>query len=419
MPPNSPQKCSRLQWTILLIAWMGWVFDIMDTALFNFAKVPMMTEMLGTQRYKLEGPRIEGQIQTWFLIGWAIGGLVFGILADRWGRTRTLIVTILMYCCLTGLTALCQTPEQVMVTRFLTALGIGGEWAAGAALVAESLPNDFRARASSLLQTAAAFGPIFAALANFGLAQSSWRALFLVGIAPAFLCVLIRAKVPEPTRPAKEVAVGTPLSMLSELFGNPVLRRNAIVAMAIGVVGVTGAGVVPFWIPNLVKEASLGLTEVAIRTRTSNATMAIHVGTLLGVLCFPPLAERIGRKRAFAIFFVLSPIATVLALYGGSTYLRLLLFLPVATFFSIGVSAGFVLYFPELFPTRLRATGSGLGYNVGRIFSAPIPWLTGIVIGALNGSVAAGVLIAGCIYLLGLLALPFAPETRGKPLPTD
>jgi MFS family permease len=408
---------TRLQWTILLVAWLGWVFDVMDTALFNFAKVPMMTEMLGPERYKLEGPRIEGQVQTWFLIGWAIGGLVFGMMADRWGRTRTLIVTILTYCCLTGLTALCRTPEQVMVARFLTALGIGGEWAAGAALIAESMPDSMRAKASSLLQTAAAIGPVLAALANFGLAHASWRMLFLVGIAPAFLCFVIRSKVPEPERKSGQTPTGNAISMLRELFGDPKLRRNTIVAMAIGVVGVTGAGIVPFWIPNLVKEASAGLGEVAIRTRTSDATMAIHVGTLLGVFCFPALAERIGRKRSFAIFFVLSPAATALALAGGADYTRLLLLLPISTFFSIGVSAGFVLYFPELFPSRLRATGCGLGYNVGRIFSAPIPWLTGILIGALNGSATAGVLIAACIYLIGLLTLPFAPETKGQGVP--
>jgi len=471
------RRLNRFQWTILVVAWLGWVFDIMDTALFNFAKVPMMTEMLGPTGYKIQGPRIEGLIQSWFLIGWAIGGLIFGILADRWGRTRTLIVTILMYCTLTGLTALCRSPEQVMVARFLTALGIGGEWAAGAALVAESFPDDLRGVAASLLQCAAAFGPVFAALANLALAHSSWRALFVVGVLPAFVCVLIRMRVPEPARkaqasgtlgfsgvdnavptirmeeglasrlPAKlrfrhflcapwrpwlifarentrsrkgaKVANRAQLGagFLSELFANPKWRRNTIVAMVIGVVGVTGAGIAPFWIPNLVKEASVGLSEAVVRTRTSNATMVIHIGTLFGVFAFPLLADRIGRKKAFAFFFVGSPIATALALYGGADYNRLLLLMPLATFFAIGVSAGFVLYFPELFPTHLRATGSGLAYNVGRIFSTPIPWLTGIVMGALNGNVVSGVLIASCIYLFGLLAIPFAPETKGQPLP--
>jgi len=187
--------------------------------------------------------------------------------------------------------------------------------------------------------------------------------------------------------------------------------------MVLGIVGVTGAGVAPFWIPNLVKEVSVGLPEALVRIRTSNATMVLHIGTLLGVFAFPLLAAKIGRKPAFAIFFVGSPLMTTLALYGGADYLRLLLLMPLATFFSIGVSAGFVLYFPELFPSRLRATGSGLAYNVGRIFSAPIPWLTGMLMGVLNGSVVTGVLIASAIYLFGLVVIPWAPETRGRPLP--
>ena len=411
------RRLNKTQWLILFVAWLGWVFDVMDTALFNFAKVPMMTEMLGKAHYKLEGPRIEGQIQTWFLIGWAIGGLVFGILADRWGRTRTLIVTILMYCSLTGLTAFCRTPDQVILARFLTALGIGGEWAAGAALVAETFPNELRGIAAAMLQSAAAFGPIFAAIANLTLASTSWRALFVVGVLPALVCVLIRWHVPEPDRQVPAVKASGPLDSLRDLFGNPRWRRNAIVAMVIGVVGVTGAGIAPFWIPNLVKEASVGMSDVIIRTRTSQATMVIHIGTLLGVFAFPLLANRIGRRKAFGIFFICSPLMTALALFGGANYYRMLILMPLTTFFAIGVSAGFVLYFPELFPTRLRATGAGLAYNVGRIFSAPIPWLTGILMGALNGSVASGVLIASGIYVFGLIAIPFAPETRNQPLP--
>ena len=207
--------------------------------------------------------------------------------------------------------------------------------------------------------------------------------------------------------------------MLAELFQDRVLRRNTLVAMALGVVGVTGAGVIPFWIPNLVRQGSAGMSLTQISTRTSVATMVIHIGTLLGVFVFPWLAQRIGRKLSFGVFFVMSPLTVLLALYGGAEYSRLLLLLPVSTFFSIGVSAGFVLYFPELFPTHLRATGSGLAYNVGRVISAPIPWLTGIIIAAFGGSVVAGVLIAVSIYILGLIALPFAPETQGKPLPND
>jgi len=410
---------SKVQRIVLIVAWLGWVFDVMDTALFNFAKVPMIREMVGAVQYKAIGPQIEGKIQTWFLIGWALGGLIFGLLADRWGRTRTLIVTILMYCLLTGATALCRTPEQVMVARFFTALGIGGEWAAGAALIAESLPDELRALAASFLQSAAAVGPVLASLANLGLAGSSWRSLFLIGIAPAFLCVLIRTHVPEPPAAARSKPIDSPLGMLAELFQDPVLRRNTSVAMVLGIVGVTGAGIIPFWIPNLVRQGSIGMTDAAISTRVSVATMVIHIGTLLGVFAFPWLAQRIGRKRSFAVFFVMSPLTALFALIGGAEYSRLLLLLPISTFFSIGVSAGFVLYFPELFPTHLRATGSGLAYNVGRVVSAPIPWVTGMVIAAFGGSVVAGVMIAVSIYLVGLVAVPLAPETNGQPLPSD
>ncbi|MFZ4508495.1 MAG: MFS transporter [Fimbriimonas sp.] len=404
---------TRRQWIILGVAWFGWVFDIMDTALFNFAKVPMLTEMLGAEQYKLRGPALEGEIQTIFLIGWSIGGLGFGILADQWGRSRTLIVTILVYSLLTGLTSFCQTPEQVMVLRFLTALGIGGEWAAGAALVAETFPDKARAPAAGLLQSAAAFGPALGAVANLALAGQSWRWLFVVGVLPALVCVAIRALVKEPEVPRTRTS---PLAPLRELFADPKLRRNVLIAMVLGVVGVTGAGIAPFWLPNLVKEASTGLDPAEVARRLSYATFIFHGGTLTGVLLFPLLCEKLGRRGAFGLFFLLSPLALLVALYGGVTYERVLWLMPLNAFFAIGLSAGFALYFPELFPGRLRATGTGLAYNVGRIFSAPVPWVTGILITQMNGSVAVGVLMAASIYLIGLLAVPFAPETKGQAL---
>ena len=407
---------SRIQWFVLVAAWLGWVFDIMDASLFSFAKVPMLTSMLGGEAaYKLQGAAIEGRIQMFFLFGWAFGGFCFGILADRWGRTRTLMLTILLYCGFTGLTALCRTPDQVLIVRFLTALGIGGEWAAGAALVAESLPDRARAGASSVLQSAAAFGPIFGALINLGNVQfgNDWRVLFLVGIAPALICVFVRKFVPEPETTKSHFDQNP----LVDLWRNPSVRRNLLIACAIGIVGVTGAGTVPFWLPNLVKAASVGLDAASIQQRTSYATFCLHGGTLLGVFLAPTIAQNIGRRSMFAWFFAMSPISVGLMIWGGVDYLRLLLLLPLGSFFTIGVSAGFVLYFPELFPSAVRATGAGMAYNVGRIVSAPVPWITGAIIASLGNSVGTGVLIASGIYVLGLLVLPFAPETSGQPLP--
>ena len=408
---------TRYQWLVLIVAWLGWVFDIMDTALFNIAKRPMLVDMLGSEEaYKLHGPVIEGQIQMVFLIGWSIGGLVFGVLADRWGRTRTLIITILMYCALTGLTALCQTPEQVAVARFLTALGIGGEWAAGVALVAEALPDRARAPAAAFIQSAAAVGPALAATIGIALAAAPWQWLFLVGVIPAALTVVIRRHVKEPERWERSTSKA-PAQPLKELFGTGVWRRHAVVAAVIGVVGIAGAGNVSFWLPNLVASVSEGAASELIQQRTGYAMYVLQIGTLLGVMVVPWLCERWGRKRTLAVCFVAAPISVAVASLGATTYASLLWLAPLMSFFSIGLSAAFVLYFPELFPTRIRATGSGFAYNTGRIASAPVPYLTGLLIGGAKGGVGEGMARAGLVYLLGLIALLFAPETKGKPLP--
>jgi len=428
------------QWLILLIAWLGWVFDVADTALFNFAKVPMLREMLGAD-YARIGTHIDGLIQSVFLVGWAVGGLVFGVLADRWGRAKTLVVTILLYCLFTGLTALCRNPWEVGMARFLTALGIGGEWAAGASLVAEALPDRARAGAASFIQSAAAFGPVLAALANLALKGQDWRWLFLTGIVPAILCLLIRMRVSEPIRSSTGVppvngdlsgsdsSAGTPmlrkvasswLSPIRNLFANSRWRRNVIVAIVIGVVGIAGAGTATYWAPNLVNAVSMGMPKAVIDTRVSYVTMLSHAGTLAGVFVVPWLCQIWGRKWTIFAFFLAAPAALLVGLSNPS-YANLLIFMPMVNFFAIGVSAAFVLYFPELFPTRMRATGAGLAYNAGRLFSVPIPLITGALVdrfgGPLHGGVATAVVLTGSLYLLGIVAVPFAPETKGKPLP--
>lgn len=412
--PSIPQL-TRTQWFVLAAAWLGWVFDIMDTSLFAFAKTPMLTQMLGGEAaYKLHGTAIEGRIQSFFMVGWAIGGFVFGVLADKWGRKPTLLATIGIYCTLTGLTALCRTPDQVLVMRFLTALGIGGEWAAGAALVAESMPDAFRARAATLIQSASAFGPVFGASINLANAHwhNDWRVLFLAGIAPGVVCIFIRRYVPEPvhTTSARQ------RFDLGEFWRDYALRRNLIVACVIGVVGITGAGTVPFWLQNLVKTASPGMSMTVVSERLSYTQYSLHVGTLLGVICAPLIAERFGRRRAIIAYFLAAPASVALMVYGGTSYERLLTLSPVSSFFTIGVSAIFVLYFPELFPSRLRATGAGMAYNSGRILSSPIPALTGHIMETTH-SIEAGILAASSVYILGLVAAPFARETKGDPLP--
>jgi MFS family permease len=405
---------TRYQWLVLMVAWLGWVFDIADQAIFNLVKTPMLKEMIGEAAYKQSGAGLEARIQTVFLVGWSIGGLVFGLTADRWGRTRTLTITILLYCFCTGLTALCHTPDQVAFTRFLAALGIGGEWAAGAALIAEVLPDAARAAGAALLQTAAAFGPAAAALANLFLAHAPWQWLFLVGVVPALLTVIIRLKVKEPERAEKaEARQASLFAPLKELFATPEWRKRVLAATVIGVVGIIGAGTLSFWLPNLVTAVSNHENEQA---RKSFVTFIQQGGTLLGVLAAPFIAEKLGRKLALGLFFILCPLSVGALTLASGTYQGLLVLAPVASFFAIGLSGIYPLYFPELFPTRIRGTGAGFAYNTGRILSAPFPLLTAMLMTQTH-SPALGVLLSSAVYACGLLALPFAPETRGRPLP--
>lgn len=411
-----------MNWTaaqkrILLVAWLGWVFDIMDTAIFNFAKAPMLTQMLGgTEQYVKLGPAIEGRIQSIFLLGWAIGGLIFGIMADRWGRMRTLTLTVLIYSVFTGLTALCKTPDQVAALRFLTGMGIGGEWAAGAALIAEAFRFAKRGPASAILQSAAAFGPALAALASYALKNDPWQWMFIVGVFPALVTVGLRylARDAEGPTAAPAQDAGSPIALLKDVR----YRKNVIVATIVGAVGIIGAMTATFWMPNLVMAALKGSDPAIIQSKTAVLTWISHIGTLLGVILVPNLAEKVGRRPVIAAFFICAPLVVILGIGPTPTYERLLAMSPVLNFFAIGVSAAFVLAFPEMFPQRFRALGSGIAYNTGRLLAIPMPMVTGYI--ATSGSpITTAVAISGGIYVIGLIALCFWPETMGKGLPED
>lgn len=417
------KSLTRYQWTVLIIAWLGWVFDVFDTSLFFLAKQSIVKEFVGINAYDPggPGPRYEAWVLAAFTLGWAVGGFVFGILADRWGRVKTMILTILLYCGFTLATLWCRNLVDVAVVRFLTALGIGGEWAAGTALVAEVVPNRVRSAAASILQTAAALGPILAALANWGLASINWRWLFVVGVIPAVLTIWIRMSVKEPERWTKAVeAKRSTFDVLRDFFREPQWLRFLGLAFVIAIVGIMGAGNISFWLPNLVKEVSQGYSDTDVRTRQSFAQMIMHIGTIAGVIVFPILCDRFGRRISFAVFFSICPFVvgglTFLLFKGFIGFAGMLVLAPLMAFFALGLTAGYPLYLPELFPTRLRATGIGLAYNTGRLLQIPWPIITAAII-AHFGAVAVGVALTALVYFVGAFAMVFAPETKGKPLP--
>jgi MFS family permease len=411
---------------VLFVAWLGWVFDAMDATIYALVLHPALHELLHAQT----GGAVSQEAIGWyggiifsiFLVGWAVGGVLFGVLADRFGRTKTLIFTILIYALFTGLAALSADWWHLAIYRFLTALGIGGEWAAGAALVAEVWPEEKRAKAAGILQSAWAAGFLIAAAVNILLCHAGWRPLFLVGIAPAIVALLVRLWVKEPELWVKaheqERQSGAACSRkLAELF-SPGLLRPTLVGSGLAFVAVFGLWGATNWTPTLVRSLpDFAASDAATTTKcVSWATMLLNAGALVGYLSFGPLADRWGRRAAFALMCLGSLVMLPLTFLTPRSYAHVLLLLPLLGFFNNGIFSGFPIYLPELYPTRLRATGAGFCFNVGRVLASAGPFLTGLLVAALGGFGRAASTIA-LIYLAGLLILPFAPETRGKPLP--
>ena len=413
------------QWLVLFVAWLGWVFDSMDATIYAIVLHPALDELLRTSAGGATPETIGwygGLIFSIFLIGWAIGGVLFGVVADRFGRTKTLIVTILIYAVFTGLAALSQTWWHLALYRFLTALGIGGEWAAGAALVAEVWPEDKRAKAAGLLQSAWAAGFFLAALFNLLLGGYGWRALFVVGIMPAVAALLVRLWVKEPerwmqARQQEQQDSVAPFAKLAELFRAPLLRPT-LAGSTLAFVAVFGLWGSTNWTPTLIGTLPdlQGLSRQELSARVSYAIMALNAGALFGYLSFGPLADRFGRRPVFALMCAGSLVMLPITFLTPREYLHVLWLLPVLGFFNNGIFSGFPIYLPELYPTRLRATGAGFCFNAGRVFASVGPFLTGWLT-ATMGSVGHAVSVVGLIYVIGLVALPFAPETRGRPLP--
>jgi MFS family permease len=398
----------------------------MDSTIYALVLHPALHDLLHHQT----GGAVSSEAIGWyggiifsiFLIGWAVGGVLFGVAADRFGRTKTLVFTILIYAVFTGLAALSADWWHLALYRFLTALGIGGEWAAGAALVAEVWPEEKRAKAAGILQSAWAAGFLIAAVVNLLMRESGWRPMFVVGVAPALVALVVRLWVKEPERWLKarelERKPGAASQLkLAELF-QPALLRSTLVGSGLAFVAVFGLWGATNWTPTLVRSLpQLQATDAAtLAGYVSYATIMLNAGALVGYLSFGPLADRFGRRAVFALMCVGSLVMLPVTFLTPRSFANVLLLLPLLGFFNNGIFSGFPIYLPELYPTRLRATGAGFCFNVGRVLASAGPFLTGFLVTALGGFGRAASVIA-LIYLVGLLILPFAPETKGQPLP--
>jgi MFS family permease len=425
---------SRYQWLVLFAAWLGWGFDVFDGLLFNFVApvcIPRLLNLSPTDpAAKQQIFYYTASLTSLLLLGWAIGGIVFGKLADRLGRTRTLLLTMVTYSVATAACAFAPNIAVLAIFRFVASLGIGGEWAAGAALVAESLPKEKRVLGGALLYTSAPMGLFLARFVNDLFTREldviasnpdyAWRAVFLTGLVPAAVALAIRMKVKEPEGWTPEVQ-----PRIAELFA-PDLRRRTLGGLAMAVVALVTwwscSAFIPVVASSLMTEVSPNATGKAaafLKTELINTgTDAFNLGGLVGTLLTIPIALHIGRRAMFFIYFGLS----ALAVYGTfglehAPYTRLYLMFTVGvTVF--GVFGAFSFYLPELFPTRLRGTGAGFCYNAGRIITAAFPFAVGWSIrsGINPLQVLSYVAIAPAIGVVLILA-GLAVETREKPQP--
>jgi MFS family permease len=422
------------QWTVLFAAWLGWGFDVFDGLLFNYVApncVPTLLHLtIGSPEAKKATLQWGGILTSVLLIGWAVGGIIFGKVADRIGRTRTLLLTMTLYAVGTAACAVAPNIWVLMLFRIVSSLGIGGEWAAGASMVAEIVPEKRRVEAGALLYTSAPFGLFLATFVNFQVAgvlmhgdpARSWRYVFLSGLIPAAAAFLVRLFIHEPER-WKEAASRSEPPRVSELF-SPQYRPLTISGFCMAV-----TALVMWWscnaflptIATMLAQTSAGANlltapQELIERFKVIATNSFNFGGLLGTLLTAPVSKHFGRKWMFTIYFLLSAVS-LMAAFGLDMppEQRLYMYFPIGlTVF--GVFGSFTYYLPELFPTRLRGTGAGFCYNVGRIVAAAGPFLVGQIAAMGPTRTMQALFCIGFVPLLGLLTMPWVIETRGRAL---
>ena len=515
---------TRYQWIVLLIASLGWVFDVFEGQVFVASMNEAMPSLLPKGTTDGDKAFYNDVALGAFLLGGALGGVLFGMLSDRIGRTRTMIYTIIMYSAFTCVSAFAQTWWQLAAMRFLVAMGVGGEWAVASAMVAEVFPKRARAWSLGIFHASSVFGTYLAVAVGAFVVQNDdlvvggrdigWRVGFALGAVPALLTIWIRLSLREPdnwqaARTAAAEDVTKKLGSIAELFRGSLLRHTLVG------VGLAAVGLATFWgahiygkdlvrankeqfylseaVPAAREPARLdallaGVKEEALKTVpppdaavldrelaslrsafTAEGTLAgtrsqllpeaadpqaaatklrrslltefraqllkpnretikrwemigmflVTTGGGLGLVCFGPICERIGRRGAF-LFFHLGGLASGVALF---TWLAtaelgvLLAVLPVFGFLTLGMHAGYAIYFPELFPTRLRGTGAGFCFNFGRIIAAPVLFIRGWMQCDWGFTLEGAATVLSTLFLLGAVLLLFAPETRGEELP--
>jgi MFS family permease len=429
-------------WFVFVVASLSWFFDCLDSQFFNLARDAASDALLGDKSLATVYAPYTTSV---FLLGWAVGGLFLGSLGDRMGRAKVLTVSVFAYSAFTGLGAFSTTFVQFCVYRFLTGCGVGGVFGLAVALVADTLPDRARAPALGLLQSLSTWGNCLAGLIGmavgalggrqllpFGL--KPWQTLFLVGALPALLCVVIMRRLPEPEKWRQARALGLSAGVRAgsyrALLSEAPWSRHAwfgLLACSAGIIGYWGIG---NFHPRIVGSivdlhlGSAGLSADALASEQafwrSAGLLLQNIGGFFGMVTCAWVAQAWGRRPALLGSLVLSFCTTLLVFRGLRDFPQIYWMLPLMGFGQMAVYAVYAIYLPELFPTRLRSTGTSFCYNGGRIIAATAPFTISRITAHLGGNVEAfrsAGQWASLLLLAGLVALPFLPETRALPLP--
>jgi MFS family permease len=441
---------TRYMWLVLLIGSLGWVFDIFEGQIFVASMKEAMPALLpeGTQVGTVDF--YNNIALAAYLVGGALGGVLFGMLSDRIGRTTTMILTILMYSLFTCVTAFSQNWWQMVILRFLVAMGTGGEWAVASAMIAEVFPKRARAWSLGIFHASSVLGTYLAVLAgafivgNPALGENSWRWGFVIGAFPAVLTLWIRWKLREPeqwveARQQSQADSTKRTGRILDLFSRALLK-NTLVGLTLATIGLATFWGVHIYGRGLLRqiveqsylqeagaadgaaaEAVLSAQAAPIKRWEMLGMFLVTTGGGIGLLSFGPLCERFGRRATFLMFHIGGLISALIVFQGmaDASPTALCWMLPVFGYLTLGLHAGYAIYFPELFPTRVRGTGGGFCFNGGRFLAASILIVRGWMRSdqGLGLSLESTASILSLLFLVGALVLLVAPETKGQELP--
>ena len=406
---QAPASGGKGKWLVLAAAFLGWMFDGLEMGIFPQIARPAMSELLHGATERDLG-WWNGIIAAMFLWGAAVGGLVFGWLGDKIGRVRSMSISILIYSAFTGLLYFANSPQYIATMRFIAAIGMGGEWALGVALVMEVWDAKYRPILAGLIGAASNVGFVLIGVlgASIKVDQSNWRWVVLAGAVPALLTFLIQIFVPESHK-WKESQKVAPSKPLREIFGDQKMALTAVLAICFASVALLGT-----WgaVQNIAPWA--GGMKSKTPTAIGFSGIVIGLGAIVGCLVAPLMAAVLNRRIAYFLLCLASFISCQILFRYFSDYTWGFI---VMAFLVGGITAAFYgwlpLYLPELFPTRVRATAQGVAFNFGRI-AAGIGAITGAMVGKNFAQIG---IYVSMIYVLGMAIIWLAPETKGKALP--